>query len=60
MPEKKQETFTVTDRRLFTSEGEARETATEERSVSFGSGAGSSNEQCSSGREIHRERGPAA
>jgi Domain of unknown function (DUF1844) len=33
MAEKKQETFTVTDRRLFTSEGEARETATEERSV---------------------------
>ncbi len=34
MPEKKQETFTVTDRRLFTSDGEAREIATEERSVS--------------------------
>jgi hypothetical protein len=34
MREKKQESFTVTDRRLFTSEGEAREIATEERSVS--------------------------
>jgi hypothetical protein len=34
MSEKKQETFTITDRRLFTAEGEARETAIEERSVS--------------------------
>jgi hypothetical protein len=30
MPEKKQESFTVTDRRLFTSEGEARNEVTEE------------------------------
>jgi uncharacterized protein DUF1844 len=30
MPEKKQETFTVTDRRLFTPEGEARSEVTEE------------------------------
>jgi hypothetical protein len=30
MPDKKQDTFTVTDRRLFTSEGELREEVTEE------------------------------
>ena len=30
MPEKKQESFTVTDRRLFTSEGELRHEVTEE------------------------------
>ena len=30
MPEKKQESFTVTDRRLFTTEGELRQEATEE------------------------------
>jgi hypothetical protein len=30
MPEKKQETFTVTDRRLFTTDGELREDVTEE------------------------------
>jgi hypothetical protein len=33
MAEKKQETFTVTDRRLFTSEGEARQEASEEVST---------------------------
>lgn len=30
MSEKKQESFTVTDRRLFTSDGEVRQEATEE------------------------------
>jgi uncharacterized protein DUF1844 len=34
MSEKKQETFTVTDRRLFTSEGESRQEASEEISTS--------------------------
>src|ERR1700746_716269 len=34
MPEKKQESFTVTDRRLFTSEGEVRKEVVEEHPVS--------------------------
>jgi len=34
MPEKKQESFTVTDRRLFTAEGEARKEVTEEEVTS--------------------------
>ncbi len=34
MPEKKQESFTVTDRRMFTSEGEARKEVSEEISTS--------------------------
>jgi hypothetical protein len=34
MPEKKQETFTVTDRRLFTSEGDAREEISQEVPIS--------------------------
>lgn len=33
MPEKKQDSFTVTDRRLFTSEGEVRNETTEEQST---------------------------
>ncbi|HLW87980.1 MAG TPA: DUF1844 domain-containing protein [Terriglobales bacterium] len=36
MPEKKQESFTVTDRRLFTSEGEARSEVTQEEVPSSG------------------------
>jgi len=34
MPEKKQESFKVTDRRLFTTDGESRETTSEESSTS--------------------------
>src|SRR6266496_1861865 len=34
MPEKKQESFTVTDRRLFTAEGELRQESSEETPVS--------------------------
>jgi hypothetical protein len=37
MPQKKQETFTVTDRRLFTSEGDARSEISQEEVVSSSS-----------------------
>ena len=39
MSEKKQESFTVTDRRLFTSEGELRREVSEEESVDFQTGS---------------------
>ena len=37
MPEKKQESFTVTDRRLFTSDGDVRDEASQERASSVAS-----------------------
>ena len=40
MSEKKQESFTVTDRRLFTSDGELRREVSEEEVVDFQTGAG--------------------